>query len=262
MFDRDYKIDMILWRHLYGAVTNAAYAKPFLQYDLTKSIMFKVANITSFALKPIATPGNSTMYGTEFDGDLGYNGDRLFAGISYGVLFPFAALAHPATRSRSRAARAYGYGPDANGNSNVGDATTAHTIQMRSSWRSSLHSRLACTHAQCRTASAKGGYGQAQSRVKPPRSTYRCDACGHVESKWLGRCPACQEWNSLVEEARHDAPTRAAAVSVADGGAPISIAEVGETSSVGGVTPSERHHRARSRARRRPGCGQHGAPRR
>ena len=34
--------------------------KPFLQYDLTKSIMFKVANITSFALKPIATPGNAS----------------------------------------------------------------------------------------------------------------------------------------------------------------------------------------------------------
>ena len=33
-----------------------------------------------------------------------------------------------------------------------------------------------------------------------PRSTHRCQACGHVESKWLGRCPGCSEWNSLVEE--------------------------------------------------------------
>jgi DNA repair protein RadA/Sms len=32
------------------------------------------------------------------------------------------------------------------------------------------------------------------------RSTFRCQQCGHVEPKWLGRCPACQEWNSLVEE--------------------------------------------------------------
>lgn len=33
-----------------------------------------------------------------------------------------------------------------------------------------------------------------------PRTVYRCQACGHVESKWLGRCPSCGEWNALVEE--------------------------------------------------------------
>jgi uncharacterized protein (TIGR04551 family) len=131
MFDREYKVDMILWRHLYGAVTNAAYAKPFLSYDLTKSIMFKVANITSFALRPIATPGNSTMYGTEFNGDLGYNGERLFAGFSYGVLFPFAALSHPENTSTSGGA-GFGYGgSDGSSSANVGDAGTAHTIQFR-----------------------------------------------------------------------------------------------------------------------------------
>jgi uncharacterized protein (TIGR04551 family) len=130
-FDRAYNVDMILWRHLYGAVTNAAYAKPFLSYDLTKSIMFKVSNITSFALRPVATPGNSTMYGTEFNGDLGYNGHRLFAGISYGVLFPFSALSHPVTNVID-GGTGYGYGPDTNtGDTNTGDATTAHTIQMR-----------------------------------------------------------------------------------------------------------------------------------
>lgn len=130
IFDRDYKVDMILWRHLYGAVTNALYAKPFLSYDLTKSIMFKVSNITSFALKPVATPGNSEVYGTEFNGDLGYTGHRLFAGFSYGVLFPFGALSHPVTDTLNGGA-GFGYGPDINGNTNVGDGGTAHTIQMR-----------------------------------------------------------------------------------------------------------------------------------
>jgi DNA repair protein RadA/Sms len=28
---------------------------------------------------------------------------------------------------------------------------------------------------------------------------YRCSACGHEESKWLGRCPECGEWNTLIE---------------------------------------------------------------
>ena len=27
-----------------------------------------------------------------------------------------------------------------------------------------------------------------------------CNSCGYESSKWLGRCPACGEWNSFVEE--------------------------------------------------------------
>jgi DNA repair protein RadA/Sms len=30
---------------------------------------------------------------------------------------------------------------------------------------------------------------------------YRCSACGHEEPKWLGRCPECGEWNTLIETA-------------------------------------------------------------
>ncbi|HEU0032432.1 MAG TPA: TIGR04551 family protein [Kofleriaceae bacterium] len=127
IFNRDYKIDMILWRHLFGAVTNAAYAKPFLSYDLTKSIMFKVANITSFALKPVATPGNSKMYGTEFNADLGYSANGLFAGISYGVLFPFGAMSHPA----DDAGGSYGFSSDDVIGNNIRDAETSHIIQSR-----------------------------------------------------------------------------------------------------------------------------------
>jgi uncharacterized protein (TIGR04551 family) len=130
-FDRDYKVDMILWRHLVGAVTNAGYAKPFLQYDLTKSIMFKVANITSFALKPVATPGNSTMYGTEFNGDLGYNGHRIFAGFSYGVLFPFGAMSHPVNGDATQGGPGFPFGGPNDTDTNTGSGETAHTIQMR-----------------------------------------------------------------------------------------------------------------------------------
>ncbi len=35
--------------------------------------------------------------------------------------------------------------------------------------------------------------------AKKSLSVYRCSNCGHVESKWLGRCPECGEWNSLRE---------------------------------------------------------------
>jgi DNA repair protein RadA/Sms len=29
---------------------------------------------------------------------------------------------------------------------------------------------------------------------------YYCNACGHTSSKWLGRCPSCNAWNSFTEE--------------------------------------------------------------
>ena len=33
-----------------------------------------------------------------------------------------------------------------------------------------------------------------------PRSAYRCTECGHEHPKWVGRCEACGEWNSVAEE--------------------------------------------------------------
>src|SRR4030095_1170993 len=29
---------------------------------------------------------------------------------------------------------------------------------------------------------------------------YSCQSCGYKSPKWLGRCPDCHQWNSLVEE--------------------------------------------------------------
>lgn len=29
---------------------------------------------------------------------------------------------------------------------------------------------------------------------------FSCQCCGHQTAKWMGRCPGCGEWNSLVEE--------------------------------------------------------------
>ena len=39
-----------------------------------------------------------------------------------------------------------------------------------------------------------------------PRSLFVCAACGHDSPKWHGRCPACGEWNALLEEAPQAAP--------------------------------------------------------
>lgn len=42
--------------------------------------------------------------------------------------------------------------------------------------------------------------------AKKQRRIYVCQACGHQEPKWLGRCPGCDAWSSLVEETVAPAP--------------------------------------------------------
>lgn len=125
IFDRDYQVDMILFRHLMGAVSNASYVKPFLRYQLTNSIFFRAANINSFAIRKGATPGDDRMYGVELDGEVGYQAGGFFAGLSYGVLFPLGALAHPED-DPSDTTPDFGYGEG-----NTGDPETAHSVSAR-----------------------------------------------------------------------------------------------------------------------------------
>ena len=42
-----------------------------------------------------------------------------------------------------------------------------------------------------------------------PQSVFVCQSCGTVHGKWAGRCDACGQWNSLVEEAtaQHSKPS-------------------------------------------------------
>src|SRR5262245_60299329 len=48
------------------------------------------------------------------------------------------------------------------------------------------------------------------------KSVYRCQSCGHSESKQWGRCPACRAWGSMVEEIAR--PTRLTSGASAPGG--------------------------------------------
>ena len=59
------------------------------------------------------------------------------------------------------------------------------------------------------------------------RTTYRCGDCGATAPKWVGRCPGCSAWDTLVEEIE----TRPAAggggpPGPARSGAPVPIAEI------------------------------------
>jgi DNA repair protein RadA/Sms len=62
------------------------------------------------------------------------------------------------------------------------------------------------------------------------RTVYRCQECGTASPKWVGRCPGCGEWSSLVEEVEEARPAppsaghRLSAAGEAD--RPVSIAAV------------------------------------
>ena len=36
--------------------------------------------------------------------------------------------------------------------------------------------------------------------AKKSSTVFVCNNCGYDSTKWLGKCPACNEWNSFVEE--------------------------------------------------------------
>jgi DNA repair protein RadA/Sms len=58
-----------------------------------------------------------------------------------------------------------------------------------------------------------------------PRSVFRCSECGTSAPKWVGRCPGCEEWNTLVEELEVPASASTAAL-LGPRDRPVPISEV------------------------------------
>jgi DNA repair protein RadA/Sms len=50
--------------------------------------------------------------------------------------------------------------------------------------------------------------------VRSGKTIFVCQNCGHQVSKWLGRCPQCNAWNSLAEELAAPAGPGAAEIAV------------------------------------------------
>lgn len=96
-FDRNYYVDLLMFREAIGAVTNAVYVKPSVSYDLFDSVDDALGGrldiITAFALEPEATPGNEAWYGIEFDAQLFYEEKNRFrADLSWGTFLPGGAF--------------------------------------------------------------------------------------------------------------------------------------------------------------------------
>ncbi|HET7579153.1 MAG TPA: DNA repair protein RadA [Bacillales bacterium] len=56
------------------------------------------------------------------------------------------------------------------------------------------------------------------------KTKYICQECGYESAKWMGRCPGCQEWNTMAEEMAE--PSGKARTTHRGGGKPQSITAV------------------------------------
>jgi DNA repair protein RadA/Sms len=62
--------------------------------------------------------------------------------------------------------------------------------------------------------------------VARPISVFTCSSCGARSPKWHGRCPSCDDWNSLVEERAPTARAAKAAAHAAPAARPVALREV------------------------------------
>src|SRR5690606_8838609 len=83
------------------------------------------------------------------------------------------------------------------------------------------------------TASAKGvpatdGVKSGFTHMaKQPSTIFVCQSCGSQSRKWLGQCPDCSEWNTLVEERfRPSAANGALRGSRSNGRPPVSFTDI------------------------------------
>lgn len=59
------------------------------------------------------------------------------------------------------------------------------------------------------------------------KSVYFCNSCGHESPKWMGRCPACGEWNTFVEEkVSTKQSSRNKGLLATEGARPVKLSEI------------------------------------
>lgn len=57
------------------------------------------------------------------------------------------------------------------------------------------------------------------------KSVFICQNCGYESSRWMGRCPGCDEWNTMMEEIAHKAG-RKGETARRDGSKPVSMDQI------------------------------------
>jgi uncharacterized protein (TIGR04551 family) len=95
-FDRNYFVDMIMFREVIGTVTNAYYFNPFFQYDLfardQSTLGVRLDLIAGMAMKAESTPSGNGFYGVETDLGFFYQEARFMTDITAGFYVPGSAF--------------------------------------------------------------------------------------------------------------------------------------------------------------------------
>lgn len=104
-FDRDYQVDLILFREILGTVTNAFYLKPWVARTVLATdeltLKLRLDALYAIATRPSGTPGQGDQWGIEVDGRAILETRAGFrASLALGALFPLDALDDPDTGRR------------------------------------------------------------------------------------------------------------------------------------------------------------------
>jgi uncharacterized protein (TIGR04551 family) len=111
-FNPAYRVDLVLWRHILGQVTDAWYVKPTIRWDILPGLRLEEAVVYSRAMFAQSTPsakqdpsdpvgykylsgsGDANL-GVELDSTLSYgSGDGFHAWASWGALQPLGGLSY------------------------------------------------------------------------------------------------------------------------------------------------------------------------
>ena len=120
--------------------------------------------------------------------------------------------------------------------------------------------RAAVPARPARLSRLRGGGGLTRM-ARPARSQFVCQNCGAVAPRWAGKCVACGEWNTLVEEADAAAAAGLGARARRRKGRVVALETLAKADRQARAHP-DRPRRARPRHRRRHRAGLGAADRR
>jgi uncharacterized protein (TIGR04551 family) len=100
-FNRDYRVDMILYREILGGITDSFYVKPRAKYRITQGLEAFASLLYSRAIFAESTPGfaafpagsEDASLGVEINAGIRYQTeDGFFGQLQYGILFPLGGF--------------------------------------------------------------------------------------------------------------------------------------------------------------------------
>ena len=64
------------------------------------------------------------------------------------------------------------------------------------------------------------------SEITMNKVCFYCQSCGHETHKWLGKCPACNKWNTIIEEIKSERTQNNPFSSLSRGSTPTKVQNI------------------------------------